>query len=430
MTTTEQRHAGRRPDAPSQLIDSSRYTSAEFHELEVQRLWSKTWQLACVQSDLPNPGDYVEYQVGPYTAVIVRKRDGSLAAFHNVCLHRGRKIKTGQGSASDLRCPYHGWTWDFEGQLVNIPERETYADFADADCALSRVRVEAWGEWVFVCFDQETEPLTEYLADIIPHLEPYRFDRQYRWFNRTVYVPCNWKTLLDAFQESYHSRYIHAEANEFINHKNYEVRLTGERGHGYFIIPFGSPDQIAVQYEPDWQSVLDAMEWSYAAFGEDTALVETLRNIERKPGQETRDIVIPLIEESMAANKIDCSGLTREQLVDDWQFFLFPNIAINSHAFGCWMFRARPHGNNPDASILDLWYFHRVPDDQELPPTDPNQIIKEGESAGAIVDQDIANISIQQEGLHSPALPGFRLSRLEGRITHMHEVLDRVLGTP
>jgi hypothetical protein len=94
------------------------------------------------------------------------------------------------------------------------------------------------------------------------------------------------------------------------------------------------------------------------------------------------------------------------------------------------MFRVRPYGNDPDASLLDMWYFHRVPDGSELPPPNGNQFIPETESSGEIMDQDIVNINIQQKGLHSPALPGLRLSSLESRIQHMHAVLDRYLREP
>ncbi|MCA1843754.1 MAG: Rieske 2Fe-2S domain-containing protein, partial [Actinobacteria bacterium] len=96
--TEEPRAQAKRPPAPAKLIDPQRYTTREFARLEFERMWSRTWQLACLDTDIPNPGDFYEYVVGDWSIVVLRALDGSLRAFHNVCAHRGRRIKTGCGN--------------------------------------------------------------------------------------------------------------------------------------------------------------------------------------------------------------------------------------------------------------------------------------------------------------------------------------------
>src|SRR6266480_367048 len=93
--TEEPRAQAKRPPAPATLIVPKRYTRLEF-----ERLWSRTWQLACLDADVPNPGDFYEYVVGDWSIVIVRALDGTLKAYHNVCGHRGRRIKTGCGNTN------------------------------------------------------------------------------------------------------------------------------------------------------------------------------------------------------------------------------------------------------------------------------------------------------------------------------------------
>jgi hypothetical protein len=173
--------------------------------------------------------------------------------------------------------------------------------------------------------------------------------------------------------------------------------------------------------------MMDAMEWSFAAFDEDTALVDFLRMCHLQPGQQLRELMVPLMRGGMAQSNIDVNELDDSQLVDDWHFYFFPNVIINQFSFGNWMFRILPDPVDPNYSTIDMWYFHRVPDGQELPPPVGHRTIPEGETCGAVMDQDLGNLPAQQAGLLSPAAPGHRLSSLEARIVHMHDVIGRYL---
>lgn len=427
MSITEQPpiHA-KRPAPPKHLLDPRHYFDPDRARLEFERMWSKVWQLACLDSDIPNSGDFYEYVIGDWSIVVVRQPDHSLKAFHNVCAHRGRRIKEGCGTTAHLQCPYHQWTWDLAGKLKDVPERSTYAEFADADAGLQEVKVDQWQHWVFITLDPRAEPLMDFLGEIPELLAPYRLDRNYKWHSTSTSCRCNWKSMVDAFIEAYHGRSIHPETSGFVAYADYGVNLYGD--HSTMTVQLGVPDAESTTFVPDYDEMLDAMEFSFAAFGEDTALVDFLRTTSLETGQQLRDVLAPLMRAGMTQSGIDSSLLDDDGLVELLHYSVFPNLAITQFAFGSWMFRIRPDATDPDYCTIDMWYFHRVPDGQELPPPAKHQVIPEGESCGAIMDQDLRNLPRQQAGMRSPATQGLRLSSLEARIVHMHDVMDRYLA--
>ena len=114
---------GTPPTRPT-LVPAERYYSAAFARLEAERMWSKVWQVACTIDHVAEPGDHFEYRCGPYSVLIVRGDDDVLRAFQNVCRHRGNSLCAGCGSdLRELRCGYHGLTWDLSGALKRVPHR-------------------------------------------------------------------------------------------------------------------------------------------------------------------------------------------------------------------------------------------------------------------------------------------------------------------
>jgi phenylpropionate dioxygenase-like ring-hydroxylating dioxygenase large terminal subunit len=420
-------YGGIRPAPRAEKVDIDRYRDPEFARLEEQRLWRRVWQLACFDDEVAQPGDYYEYQLGPFSVLLVRDQDGRLRGYHNSCLHRGRELRSGTGNSPNIWCKYHGWTWNLDGSLKHVPDRETFAPIEDHDYALPQVRVEQWGRWVFINMDPDAEPLEQFLGPLLPLIEPYRFDRQFKWCNQTTIVRANWKNTVDAFLEGYHGRTVHPESIGFINYTDYEVELLGQ--HGVMRVRIGEPDGGSPEaHEMDYEELLDSMEWSLNAFQEDTSMVRMLREVHPEPGQNIRDLLLPQARPGYQRAGMDMSGLSDEQLVDDHHFTIFPNVIWNSFAFGAWIFRMRPMPGDPTSCYLDMWYTHRVPDDQELPNSVAHRFIPPGESCGPVMDQDIDNINAQQRGQNNPFARGFTLSNLEARITHMHDVLDSYLG--
>ena len=95
-------------DGPTS-VPISRYTTREFHDLEVRRLWPRVWQMACREEEIPKVGDYSVYEVGPYSILVVRTAQG-IKAHHNVCRHRGRRLCDFEGHAASFICAFHGFS--------------------------------------------------------------------------------------------------------------------------------------------------------------------------------------------------------------------------------------------------------------------------------------------------------------------------------
>ena len=107
----------------SDSIPAERYISEDFARLERERMWPYVWQFAAREEDLPEAGDYVVYENAGRTYLLVRQDDGSIRAMHNVCLHRGRKLRTEDGNAGKFVCPFHGFAWNKDGSFNSMPCR-------------------------------------------------------------------------------------------------------------------------------------------------------------------------------------------------------------------------------------------------------------------------------------------------------------------
>src|SRR5882724_4149370 len=99
------------------------FTSREYAEAEADRLWAKVWQMAGRVEEVPNVGDYITYEIGHDSILIVRSAPDTLKAYHNVCPHRGRRLVStvpgdnrACGNKRSFVCPFHGWTFDLGGK--------------------------------------------------------------------------------------------------------------------------------------------------------------------------------------------------------------------------------------------------------------------------------------------------------------------------
>ncbi len=110
-------------------VPKERYYDREFFELEKEKLWYKTWQMACRLQEIPKPNDYVEYEICDQSILVVRQADDSIKAFFNVCPHRATQIAKGSGTlpGGQFTCPFHGWRWNVDGSSSLIYGEEGFA---------------------------------------------------------------------------------------------------------------------------------------------------------------------------------------------------------------------------------------------------------------------------------------------------------------
>lgn len=159
---------GTPPTRPTR-VPAERYYSAAFAQREVERLWPKVWQVACTVDHVAEPGEYFEYRSGPYSVLVVRDNDGQLRAFQNVCRHRGNSLCTGARSQlRELKCGYHGWTWDLAGALKRVPNRKGFGALEMSEFSLIAAKVDTWERLVFVNLDVGAIRLNDFL-EAVPH---------------------------------------------------------------------------------------------------------------------------------------------------------------------------------------------------------------------------------------------------------------------
>ena len=135
---------------PTDDILAERYFSRRWHELEVEKVWRKTWQFACRVEHIPNVGDQCVYEIVDDSVLLVRTAPDTVKAYINSCLHRGTLLRTETGNAKQIRCPFHGWTWNLDGTLRLIPGQWDFPHVEKGKFCLPELQVGICGGFVFV----------------------------------------------------------------------------------------------------------------------------------------------------------------------------------------------------------------------------------------------------------------------------------------
>lgn len=429
MTVTDARSGARLPSSidltPEQArIPTSRYTAVEFHRAEIERMWKRTWQMACRVEDLAEPGAWVRYEVADQSFVVVGGDDGEIRAFVNVCRHRGNQLKAGAcGIHPELRCPYHFWSWSLDGALKNVPDRELFCNLDDEAYALPQIACDTWAGFVFVHPGPDPEPLDAFLGvELRAQLAPYHLDRMRRVIDLVTPVSANWKVVVEAFLEVYHVQGIHPQLLPMLDDTSTTFECFDT--HSMMVVPFGVPSMRIEDVTP--AAMFEAYERS-AGFG--GAQVAGTPLVACDLGS-ARELLIDRVAEAGARSGNDYSGLTRGQLIDDWHYHVFPNLVFNAHAGGFLFFRIRPDWDRADRCSFDLQIYAAVDDATRAAYryAAPGEVAERSVSLGEVLDQDLENLPRVQRGLYADALDAVTLSRQEIRIVKLHEVLDRYLA--
>ena len=411
-------------DLGSELIPKERYTSAEFARLEWERMWTRVWLLAGRASDAARPGDYFTFEIGPESILIVRQPDGSLAARHNVCMHRGNRLREpGRGHAANFTCAFHGWQYGLDGRLVRATDPHTFPQGLPPDrLCLRSVCIDTWGGFVWVSLDPKVEPLRQYLGVIPDHLAPYHFGEWAIASDVTVEVACNWKTSVDAFNEAYHIMATHGWTLEFSDDVN-TVYDCYER-HSRMIFPEAQPSPR----HPGRGTITPKMrEYFLERHGVDPSTVSTIA--------EARTAIAGAIRRQGPALGCDFSELSESQLNDDFHYTIFPNVTLNIHAQFTWVFTHRPHPDDPNRMFFDFVNLVRMPA-HDVPRPDRELLRADGGVSlahipgGNVLDEDLYNLPRIQAGMRSSGFAGLHLSEQEVRIRHFHRTLMRYLERP
>jgi len=410
---------------PNAEVGFERYTSQEFFDLEMERMWPRTWQWVCREEHIPEPGDYYVYDIGRYSFIIIRTKSRAIKAYYNACLHRGTKLKpsASEGSANELRCPFHGWAWSLDGDLVRQPCAWEFQHLSSQDLKLPEARVGSWGGFVFLNMDSNAIPLDEYLAPLPDHAKG--LENRYVALHIQKELNCNWKIASEAFVESYHVLETHPQLLVGNGHVG-QYDVYSDHVNRLFI-----PSAVPAGYfekKPTEQEMLDSM-----VLGDRSMIGDKLTVPE---GGSARKVMAQYFRDLAGG---DVSKLSTTEVIDTLNYLVFPNGQFFPSVTFPVFYRFRPLDMSPHRTLYDLLLLNVVPEGSPRPPPAEPIRIKHEQSyttvpgvdaaLGHIFDQDTANMAWMHEGMQaSKRKTAVSAEYQEVRIRHIHQTLDKYLA--
>ena len=415
--------------------DPARYTSRAVFDQEWDRVFARAWLLAAPASDLPEPGDWVKFDIGPESFIVVRQEDGSVAAHYNVCPHRGSRLVTGDmGSQGSFTCPFHSWRFGLDGRNEKVTDAETFRpEVLCHGTDLSSVRCEEAVGLVFLSMDPDAPPLADYLAPVLPMLETYRIDRMHVVQHRRSDWAANWKGGIDAFYESYHLHAIHPQTMGVIDDRTHIDLFPG--GMSRQFVPMAQPNS----HFPDQTGINAGIAALMRDAGIDPDGFEGT-------AQDSRAAVAHAKRDRAARIGLDYSHFSDAQLTDSTIFGIFPNAQIGCHPEAVFLHRFKPHATDPEQFTYETTILYRHVDapgygapgwmglsaDVDVTGATRPDVVHTGlgepPGMGEVLDQDSDLLPIVQAGARSRGFRGPLWGEQEARLRHFHAELDRWLA--
>ncbi len=410
------------------FVPVERYTSAEFHRLEVDKLWRRVWQMACREDDIPEVGDHLTYDIAGISIVVTRSTPDTIRGFHNVCLHRGRLLKDKPGRDTELRCSFHGFAWHLDGSLKQVPCKWDFPQ-VDDDWTLPEVSVDVWGGFVFINLDPEAAPLADHLGDLTKHFDRWPLERRYKQTHVAKVMRCNWKLAQEAFMEAYHVVATHPQLLAGIGDANsqYDAWPTFSRA----ITPNGTPSPH-LGWVPTEQETLDAM---FDRSLDEPAMVKV------PDGKTAREVAGALRRRAMESvvGAAEAARLSDAELCDNIYYTLFPNF----HPWGAFnriVYRFRPYGNQHDMAIMECLILSPYDESGPKPPSAPIHWLGPDDDwtdafelglLARVFNQDVFNLAKVQAGLESGAIDTVTFANYqETKLRHFHALLETWMARP
>ena len=213
------------PIASASMPPSSWYIDESFVGAEMEAVFGSTWQLACRADQVQSAGDFVATFIGSEPVVVVRGEDNVLRAFSNVCRHHAARVAEGEGKCSELKCPYHAWTYNLQGRLVRFSKMRGTKMFDAQNIRLPPLRVEEWGPLVFVTSSEAPGTVADILNPMDEVMKP--LPASLKFVRRRVYhINANWKVYVDNYLDGgMHIPALHLGLNEELAMQTYKTTL-------------------------------------------------------------------------------------------------------------------------------------------------------------------------------------------------------------
>jgi phenylpropionate dioxygenase-like ring-hydroxylating dioxygenase large terminal subunit len=441
-------------------VPAEYYYSQDIHDREVEKIWKRSWQLACHEDELRNVGDYYVYDIASLSFLIVHSAEGHYRAFYNQCLHRGRQLCDHAGkSAHVLRCSFHGWAWNLDGSINEIPCEWDFPSVDKNKYSLPEVQVARWGGFIFINPDPEAGSFEEHIGNLSDQFTLLPFEKRYKAVHVSKVLRCNWKIAQEAFMEAYHVIATHPTILDTLGDSNSKYDVFGNYSRAI------SPQQVESRhirpYEPaPGSKMFTRLKHAITGFlyerveencvavtnhkGEVSHFrtdgswidgpmthcdpnmcnwiggkqIESIADIpypelpEIGPGENRRSVMAaPIREQLRETLGVAVENISDAELLDAIYFTVFPNW----HPWGSFndiFYRFRPNGDNPEECIHECWFMRPSPDGENRPDPvpihhlDADADYTEAPELGLLAkvfNQDVHNVPKVQKGLKGMA---------------------------
>jgi phenylpropionate dioxygenase-like ring-hydroxylating dioxygenase large terminal subunit len=404
-------------------VPKERYVDPDFYAMEAELLWPRVWQMACRLEEIPEIGDFAEYQILDQSVLVVRTEDG-VRAFHNTCRHRGVRIAQGRGSRQGgFVCPFHGWCYAADGTNTKVTQARAFSEHnlqPAGELDLRPVRCELWGGCAWVNLDDTAPPLRQCLEPTASVLDAWKVEslRAEWWF--ACRLPANWKIAEEAFVEQYHVLQAHPQ-----------LRLPGRvatRDPAHF--DPGTFVDAELQYLRVMSEGMAGM-----VHARDVEIAEGLAAMElpadytsaRTAWERRLNEAVTRTHRARGCDIPDLNEL-QDQGINETMYYGFPHYFVLPMYSSASSYRFRPLG--PEETLMEIWSLTRYPEGEE-PKTPPVPELWDFDDPRwpRIPAQDFSNIPRQQRGLHDRSFEYMRLSeKNEGHISNYQRVIDGFLS--
>jgi len=403
-------------------VRKERYYDPDFFAMEAELLWPRVWQMACRLEEIPETGDFAEYQILDQSVLVMRTEHG-VRAFQNACRHRGVRLAHGRGSRpGGFVCSFHGWCYAPDGSNTKVTQSGAFSahNLEPADLDLTPVRCELWGGCAWINLDDEAPPLRDCLEPMATMLDAWKVEslRAEWWY--ACRLPVNWKLAEEAFVEQYHVLQSHPQLR----------------------IPGRLPTRDPAAFDPRAflraeLHYLRTMNEGMAGMvhSRDVQVAEGLAEVElpadyRGAHAVWTRLLNDAVSQAHRARGCEVPDLNdlEEQGFNEPMGYCFPHYFVLPMFSSASSYRFRPLG--PEETLMEIWSLTRFPHD-ETPETPPVPEVWEHDDPRwpPIPAQDFSNLPRQQRGLHARTFEFMRLSeKNEGHISNYQRVIDGFLA--
>jgi phenylpropionate dioxygenase-like ring-hydroxylating dioxygenase large terminal subunit len=424
-----------RPDNGTKRPDPSRYWDPEWRRREWDEVFTKTWLLAGVTSDIPEVGDFLRFDIATESFIIVRGEDGKIHAHYNVCPHRGSQIALEDfGAVNEFVCPFHSWRFGLDGLNCKITDEETFnPDVLCHGTDMTSVRCESAAGLIFISMSDDVPPIEEYLGVVAEHLALYDIDKMHVVQHKRSDWAANWKGGTDAFYEIYHLHSVHPQTQGVMDDRT-QIDLY-PNGMSRQFVPFGQPSPRFA----DQETVNAGIKMMLNDAGIDP---ESFSGT----AQDSRAAIQQAKRARSEKYNLGYEKFSDTQLSDSTIYGIFPNVQIGCHPEAVFIHRFLPHPRDPELFTYDTMIMFKHEDIPGYAPPAWMGLAPGTETTGAVrpdvvyvplgqppelgevLDQDSDLLPVVQKGARSLGFRGPLWSEQEARLRHFHVELDRYLN--